>query len=236
MAMAAAVLAGAVTMRVTGMGFSLVAAPFLVLAMGPLEGVLVANLCGTVSALLNLTQLHRDVDWRRASWLAPAGLVGVLLGALTVHRLPAPVLAVVVSVMVLLGLLITTLGNRATLPPSPVVAGAAGLASGFMTATAAVGGPALVIYALATRWPQARFAATAQFYFAVLGTAAVVQLGGPPTLTLPGWLVLAAALTLGLVAGNVLARHLDGRQALRLVIAVATIGALLTLAQGLRAL
>ena len=106
-AMAAAVLAGAVTMRVTGMGFSLVAAPFLVLAVGPLEGVLVAHVCGTAAALLNLTQLHRDVDWRRAAWLVPAGLVGVLLGALTVGRLPAPVLAVVVSVLVLVGLLLT---------------------------------------------------------------------------------------------------------------------------------
>lgn len=177
-----------------------------------------------------------SLDWRRAGWLAPTGLAGVLLGGVTVHRLPTPLLAVVVSVMVLVGLLITVLGHRAVLSPSPVVAGVAGLASGFMTATAAVGGPALVIYALATRWAQARFAATAQLYFAVLGAAAVVQLGALPDLTLPGWLVLAAALALGLVVGNVLARHLDARQALRLVIAVAAVGALLTLVQGLRAL
>ena len=235
-AMVAAVLAGAITMRVTGMGFSLVAAPFLVLALGPREGVLVANVCGTVSALLNLTQLYRQVDWRRVAWLIPAGLAGVWLGGLVVHRLSAALLAVVVSVLVLIGLLLTVLGRRAVLSPSPVVAGAAGLAAGFMTATAAVGGPALVIYALATRWQQARFAATAQLYFAVLGGAAVVQLGGPPAIPLPGWLALAAALALGLVAGSVLARHLNAQQAMRLVVGVATLGALLSLVQGLRAL
>lgn len=39
-ALGAVILAGAFTMRSTGMGFSLVAAPFLVLVLGPFEGIL----------------------------------------------------------------------------------------------------------------------------------------------------------------------------------------------------
>lgn len=232
----AAVLVGAVTMRATGMGFSLVAAPFLTLALGPFEGILVANVCGTLSSLLNLTQVHRDIDWRRARLLVPAGLVGIVPGAIAVRLLPPAVLTVVVSVVVVLGLAVTVLARNLTVPNSPVVAGAGGLASGFMNVTAGVGGPGLVVYALATGWAHAGFAATAQVQFAVLGIASLASKQALPTLDLAGWLVLLGALALGLVAGNLLARHIDAPAAMRGVIAIAAVGACLALVQGIRAL
>ncbi len=235
-ALAAAVLVGAVTMRATGMGFSLVASPFLVLALGPFQGILVANVCGTASALLNLSQVHRDVEWRRALWVTPAGLVGIVPGAVAVHYLSLPVLAVVVSLVVIMGLAFTVIGRRIELPNSPVVAGVGGLASGFMNVTAAVGGPGLVIYALATRWSHQRFAATAQVHFAVLGIASLALKGAVPSLSLVGWLVLAAALAVGLLAGNLLASRIDGAKAMRWVILIATVGAVLSLIQGIRGL
>lgn len=234
--LAAAVLVGGVTMRATGMGFALVASPFLVLALGSFQGILVANVCGTASALLNLTQVHRNIDWRRARWVTSAGIVGVVPGAIAVRLLPAPVLTVVVSAVVLVGLALTVLGRRFTLPNSPVVAGAGGLVSGFMNVTAAVGGPGLVIYALATGWAHHRFAATAQVHFAVLGIASLAMKAAFPDLSWTGWLVLAGALALGLLGGNVLARHIDARKAMRLVIVIAGVGALLALGQGLRSL
>ena len=42
----AAVLIGSSMQRITGMGFALVAAPFLVLLLGPIDGVIVVNVCG----------------------------------------------------------------------------------------------------------------------------------------------------------------------------------------------
>ena len=235
-ALAAAVLVGAVTMRATGMGFSLVASPFLVLALGPFQGILVANVCGTASALLNLSQVHRDVEWRRARWVTPAGVVGVVPGAVAVHYLRSPVLAVMVSVVVILGLTFSVIGRDLALPNSPVVAGAGGLASGFMSVTAGVGGPGLVVYALATQWSHRRFAATAQVHFAVLGIASLAMKGAVPSLRPTGWLVLAGALGAGLVAGNLLARRIDGAKAMRGVIVIAAVGAFLALIQGVRAL
>jgi uncharacterized membrane protein YfcA len=232
----AAVLVGAVTMRVTGMGFALIAAPFLVLILGPLQGVLVSNTFGTVSAVLNLTQQYRDIDWRRARWLIPTGLIGVLPGAVAVHRLPLPVLAVVVSLIVLVGLALTVLGRRVSVLDSPVVAGISGFSSGLMTVTASVGGPALVVYALATKWQHSRFAATAQLHLGLLGAVSLAQAGALPALPWAGWLALAAALVLGLVAGAALARRIDGARAMRLVIVVAVLGAVLSLVEGIRSL
>lgn len=235
-ALAAAVLVGGATMRATGMGFALVASPFLVLALGPFQGILVANVCGTASAMLNLTQVHRDIDWRRARWVTPAGIIGVIPGAIAVRMLPAPVLTVVVSAIVLVGLAFTVVGRNLSLPNSPVAAGVGGLASGFMNVTAGVGGPGLVIYALATRWQHHRFAATAQVHFAVLGIASLAMKAALPSLSWTGWLVLAGALALGLLGGNLLARFIDGQRAMRLVILIAGVGAVLALVQGLSSL
>jgi uncharacterized membrane protein YfcA len=232
----AAVLVGAVTQRSTGMGFALVAAPFLVLLLGPFQGILVANVCGTVAALLNLTQVYRLVDWRRARWVIPAGVIGVVPGAVAVRTMPSAILAIVVSAVVLAGLAFTVFGQRLTFPNSPAVAGVGGLASGFMNVTAGVGGPGLVIYGLATNWEHSRFAATAQLHFAVLGGASLAFKAALPSVSWQGWVAMTAALVVGLAIGNVLAPRINGKQAMRLVVAIAAAGALIALIQAIRQL
>lgn len=235
-ALGGVILIGAATMRATGMGFALVVAPFLVLVLGPFEGILVTNVCGTVSAALNLSQVHRDIDWRRARWVIPAGVIGVIPGAYAVRTLPTAILAIGVSIIVLIGLAFTVIGRRIALPNSPVVAGAGGLASGFMNVTAGVGGPGLVVYALATRWEHTKFAATAQVHFAILGIASLAMKGAVPQMSLAGWVVTASALILGLFGGNLLARRIKAQSAMRLVIVIAGVGAILALLQGIRSL
>jgi uncharacterized membrane protein YfcA len=229
-----AVLAGAVTMRATGMGFALIASPFLALILGPFQGVLVTNVCGALSAMLNLTQVHRQIDWRRARLLIPAGVLGVVPGAIATRLLPSATLSIVVSGLVLLGLAATLLIRRVPVPDSPASAAAGGLTSGFMSAAAGVGGPGLVVYALATRWEYSSFAASAQMLFALQGIEALVLKQSWPQLNWAGWLVLLGALGVGLLAGNALARHVSGRTAMLVVIVVATLGALLALAQGIQ--
>ena len=230
---ALAVLAGAVAVRTTGMGFALLSSPFLVMALGPFEGILVTNVCGIVAALLNLTAVHADLDWRRAASVIPAGVVGTVPGALLVLWLPAPVLAISISLLVLVGLLFTLASRRLQVPNSPWVGAGGGFASGLMNVTAGVGGPGLVVYALATQWEHRRFAATAQLHFAVLGVAALIAKWSLPTLPLTGWAVLLALLVVGLVGGNVLARWVHGARAMRWVIVIAMAGALMSLTQGL---
>ena len=230
---ALAVLAGAVAVRTTGMGFALLSSPFLVMALGPFEGILVTNVCGIVAALLNLTAVHADLDWRRAASVIPAGVVGTVPGALLVLWLPAPVLAISISLLVIVGLLFTLASRRLQVPNSPWVGVGGGFASGLMNVTAGVGGPGLVVYALATQWEHRRFAATAQLHFAVLGVAALIAKWSLPTLPVVGWSALLALLVVGLVGGNVLARWVHGARAMRWVIVIAMAGALMSLTQGL---
>jgi uncharacterized protein len=79
--LAAAVSVGAGTQRITGLGFALVAAPFLVLLLGPFTGVLVVNVLGVAASVLVLAQVRRDVDLRRGVLLSAPALVAVVPGA-----------------------------------------------------------------------------------------------------------------------------------------------------------
>ena len=230
---ALAVLAGAVAVRTTGMGFALLSSPFLVMALGPFEGILVTNVCGIVAALLNLTVVHADLDWKRAASVIPAGIVGTIPGALLVLWLPPSVLAISISLLVIAGLLFTVASRRLQVPNSPWVGAGGGFTSGLMNVTAGVGGPGLVVYALATQWEHRRFAATAQLHFAVLGVAALLAKWSLPSLPVAGWAMLMGLLVIGLLGGNVLARWVHGARAMRWVIVIAMVGALISLTQGL---
>ncbi|MDO5663354.1 MAG: sulfite exporter TauE/SafE family protein [Brachybacterium sp.] len=235
LSLAAATFVGAVVQRSTGMGFALLASPFLMLVLGPFEGILVANLCGSASSALNLTQMWRDIDWRRAVVLVPMGVVGVLPGAIAVLLLPPGPLMIGVSLVVILGLTLT-LGLRGRrLPNSRALSATGGLASGFMTVSAGVGGPGVAIYAHATNWSHRPFAATAQLHFCALGIASLIAKWSVPSLSAPGWATLAAALLGGLLVGNILAPRISPSAAMTFVMAVAVGGSLLALARGVSA-
>lgn len=234
--LAGATFVGAVAQRSTGMGFALLAAPFLTLVLGPFEGILVANVAGTVAAALNLSQVWRDVEWRRALVLVPTGVLGVVPGAIVVLIAPSAPLMIGVSLVVIVGLASTLLLRGRTLPNSRSLAAAGGLASGFMNVTAGVGGPGVVVYARATAWPHRHFAATAQLHFLALGIASLTAKQALPTLPGIGWGALAVALLGGLLVGNRLALRIDAALAMRLVMIVATAGAMVALLRGLAAL
>src|SRR5699024_4526939 len=156
--------------------------------------------------------------------VVPAGLVGTVPGALLVLWLPAPVLAVAISQLVLGGLLVTS-GSRSRQVPNSYSGGAGGgSASGVKTVDAGVDGPGMVAYELATQWEHRGFAATAQLHFAVLGAAALVAKWSLPTLPVSGWALLLVMMVVGLLGGNVLARWVHGPRAMRWVIVVAMAG------------
>ena len=106
-----------------------------------------------------------------------------------------------------------------------------------MNVTAGVGGPGLVVYALATGWTHSGFAATAQVQFAVLGIASLaLEAGAAHPRAWSAGSCWSHPWRVGLVAGNLLASRIDGAEAMRGVIVIAAVGACLALAQGIRAL
>lgn len=230
--LAAAILVGAGTQRVTGLGFALVASPFVVLLTDPFNGVLLVNACGVLTSLVVLTRVWRDVDGRRAGLLLGPALLAVLPGAWVVRNLPAPVLAVVIGGLVLVALGVVLATGPARTPPGPGAALLAGAGSGFMSVTAGVGGPAITVYAVSAGWPQRSFAATAQLVFSAVGAASLVAKGGPPSLPATGWAAVGAALVVGILAGDRLSGRVLAHHARHAVVALALLGATVTVVKG----
>ena len=71
--MALSVCIGAVSQRATGMGFALLSAPFLVLVLGPLQGILAVNAASVLANSLILVQVWRDVELAAREAAGPDG-------------------------------------------------------------------------------------------------------------------------------------------------------------------
>lgn len=226
--LALAVLGGAGTQRITGLGFALVSAPFLVLLLGPFTGVLLANALSLGVNLVVLAQTWRAVEPRRALLLALPALVAVVPGAWVARTLPASLLAITVGGLVLVALVVVMVSERARVLRGTGGAITAGTISGFMNVTAGVGGPALSLYALSTRWEHRAFVATAQLYFALLNGGSIAAKGWP-ALTPLTWAVAGVSLALGIVVGHGLACVISAERARTLVAVLAVTGSLATI-------
>ncbi|NYE01760.1 hypothetical protein BJY21_002944 [Kineosphaera limosa] len=227
-----AIAAGAVTQRVTGIGFALTASPLLVLLLGPFAGVVLANVFGVAVAVLVLAATWRHVQWRRGLLLMIPALVAIVPGAWVARTLPAAWLEIIIGTMVLAALALVL--ARPELSPLRGRGGAAtaGAISGFMNVTAGVGGPIMAAYAIGSRWPQASFAATFQFYTIAVNASSVLAKGSPQVAA-PAYLAGAVGLACGLAAGQLLARHVTSAQARRFVVAIAVTGGAVTLGRGI---
>lgn len=232
LAMLVVVFAAAAVQRVAGVGFALIVAPILVLLQGP-QATALSNLLGASVCAVVLAGSWRDVDRRRALLLAPAGLLGVLPGVYLSRHLSQGPLQVTIGLIVLIGLGGAMVSRRLKLSPTTGTTLASGLASGFTTATAAVGGPALTFYAITTRWEQRSFAATVQISFLSQALLSLSLKGFAP---LPGVLpliALLAAMGAGTWTGLAVAGRVSAHSARTVAIVVALVGAAATTVKGL---
>lgn len=231
--LALAVFVGAATQRLTGLGFALVAAPMLVLVAGPLQGVLLSNALSLVINVVLAVMLRRDIDVRRAVLLAIPALIVVPIGAWVAARMSPALLSMMIG-----GLVVVALSAVVSAPGLRVRAGrgaaiGAGAASGFMNVTAGVGGPALSLYAIATRWHGAGFVASAQLYFALLNAGSLIAKGELPHLGTAGLVACTAGLVVGAVTGHLLAPHVAPSRVRQAIIVLAFAGALATVVRGM---
>ncbi|GAA3702220.1 TSUP family transporter [Zhihengliuella alba] len=233
------VLLGAVAQRVAGLGFAMLASPFLVLLLGPHVGVFLINVCGVVSSTLIIPRVWKDIDWSMFRWLTVASIAGSVPGVLAAAHMDSGPLSIFVGGVVLIALILSLSLSRADV----VVTGkapraVAGLASGLTNAMAGVGGPAVSAYAVLSRWPQRSFAATLQPFFACMGLVAVaaklaVDPSQAPALDWWMWGLIVVAIIAGILGGERLQRHVSDRSARIFVITIAFAGAIMALVEGL---
>ncbi len=235
------VLCGAVLQRVSGMGFAMVAGPFLVLLTGPLPGVLLVNLCGALTSFVILWRVRADIDWRRYAMLVPPALIGIGFGAWVVRSLPAAGIEIVIGILVILGMTASLFALRVPVVDGRAGVVAAGLVSGTMSAAAGTSGPAIAVYAVATRWDPRRFAATVQPYFATIATVSLVAklLFTPaslPDLSWAVWAVIVVGCAMGIAIGDWFAGRVPANRVRIIMIVLAYVGGTATLVRGITGL
>lgn len=222
-----AVGVGAAAQALTGFGFSLVSAPFLIAAATAPRGVQ-WNL--VLSAGLNVVLLagaFRRVRWADVGRLlvpAVAATVGVgLLARHANHR----ALTVAAGAVCLVATLLVATRWRPQRTPGPVGTALAGGISGAMNVTAGIGGPPVVMYSLTAGWPGDVARPTLQAFFLGINLVAIPSLG---TTSVPP--VLPVALLAGLGAGLFLARRVPESLVRSLVLLLAAVGSALAILRG----
>ncbi len=235
----AAVLVGAISQRVSGFGFALVVAPVLVLLIGPFDGVMVVNICGAASSTLILTRVWRSIDWRQYARLSIPAVIAIIPGSIVSVVLGGPWLQIVIGIILVVALTVSLQVTRAdrVYGNQPAALGS-GAASGFMSATAGISGPAVSIYGILTRWDQASFAATLQPYFITLGVTSFITkivAGGGRLPDIDGWIwVLVIVCTVvGLTIGETISNRISSAAARRAVVVVSYLGGLAAIIDGL---
>lgn len=227
-----AVTVGALLQRATGLGFTLVAGPFLILILDPYHGVVLANLLSLLTNGIVLFTTIRRTDVRLAVHLSVGAILAVPAGAWITTTLAPAVLMIVVGAVCTAATAAVALNRPFTALRRPAGAVAAGVASGFSNVTAGVGGPALAIFAISTGWAQATFVPTVQVVGAVTNVGSLLA---KHQARLPLSLVLGCSVgvTVGAVLGQLLSRHLPERVGRRIVIALAIVGGVLSVAKGI---
>ncbi|GAA2170465.1 sulfite exporter TauE/SafE family protein [Agrococcus versicolor] len=229
-AIAGIVLLGAVTQRIAGIGFGLVASPLLVLLLGPLQGVVLTNVFGLATALVAVAGTIRVIEWRRI--LPIAAVVAIVPGAILARAIAGPTLSVVAGCLVLAALAISVAAQRIRgLDRWPGLVAAGGL-GGVMNVLAGVGGPAVTAYAIASRWEHRAFSTSIQAYLVIVCAASLLMRGTLPTLTIVEWLAAFAALGAGVVLGQWLSRRVAARAGRIACVSVATLGGIAVIVTG----
>lgn len=234
----AAIFVGSMMQRVSGMGLGLLGGPVLTLVAGPVAGILVINVVATVNAVMQAITVRENIDWKKFWLIGPVMALGALPGAWVVHNTPAGPLQMIVGGLVLLALLMTSRMPDTVRIDGPQYAVAAGMAGGFMNTLAGIAGPAITVYAQASRWPSRTFAATLQPLFFVSGALSLTfkEIGAEQSIfsTAPVmlWPICLVALVVGIAVGTRIARRVPLERGRSLAVFLATVGAGVTLVRG----
>lgn len=232
LALAGIVLAGSTMQRMTGMGFALVAVPALVLLIGPAEGVALSNCAAGAISAVGLIDTWRKVRLTAMAPLVAAAACTVPAGAWALGHVPEPALLTGMGLLVTAA--VAVIGSGVRVPALRGRGGAvtAGAASGFMNASAGVGGPAVSLYAVNAEWSVAEFVPNAQFYGLVVNVLSLAAKGAPQ-LAAPVWALAGAGMAVGTLAGRVLADRVPERWARLTILLLALAGGLTTLGKGI---
>ncbi|MDJ1114337.1 sulfite exporter TauE/SafE family protein [Microbacterium dauci] len=185
-----------------------------------------------VGDMFALWMYRQHADWRSLIRLAPAVIVGLLVGVAFMAFADDDWVRRVIGV-ILLAVVAVTLWRRRARPDAVrsgrVAAAAYGSLGGFTTMVANAAGPVMSMYFLASRFEVKAFLGTAAWFFAIINITKVPFSAGLGLITPQGLLidaVLVPLVVIGAFGGRAIASRVPQRLFDRLVIAFTIAGAL----------
>jgi hypothetical protein len=233
-AIALAVFAAAVVRGFTGFGFALAAVPLLGLALPPSQSVPLAVGLQVCVGLIDLPKAKRGCHWASLRWLIVGTLVGSPVGVLALAVAPPSAARLAIALICVVGTLLLVRGFRFGAPARRGEALGVGMASGLFNGLAAMPGPPVVAFYLATALSAAEVRASLLIFFLVasLSNAASLVAAGLVGPTLPVPLLFGLPLMLiGSALGERLFRGAGGHRHRSVSIALLGIVAVVSAAQ-----
>lgn len=219
----------------SGFGFMLVLVPALSLFVGPVDGVILANLVSPFQGVIMFLLLRRHVVWSTLTVLLIAGAIGMPLGMLGLLFLPVVMVRVAIAVSVLAGAAAMWRGMRIH-RQGAAVEGTVGFLSGALKTGAGINGPPVVLYLQGSGMEPLPFRATLSAFFFLSNLMALVAVMGSGQLT--GARVTTAVIALpflvaGALSGNRLFEFVSADLFRRLVLGLLVAGSIAVLLSAL---
>ena len=217
-----AVFFAALIQSTTGIGFGLIATPFLLIALAGPQAVQITVILSLGMSVMLCVRTYRDCDVKVLRTLIIGGVVGLpfgLAGFLFLDLLWLKMLAGAVVLLFAISIVWQPVtAATESKPSSPILLGAS-ILSGAMAVCLAMPGPA-VIGSLREHCESDRSVRSTIFAYFVLAYVAAfgLQLGfadiSTETMTETMWisLILAPAMVIGISAGHILAPRLSPKQ------------------------
>ncbi|HJF15110.1 MAG TPA: sulfite exporter TauE/SafE family protein [Enteractinococcus helveticum] len=225
--------------RITGLGFAMLTAPFAVVALGTHQGIMLITALAVIASLFMLPGMWRDIDWSRVGWIGIPATLSIIPAAWLGAQIDGAIIYLLVGALVIVGLsgALFMRGNS-----QPVTSHGAqiltGVGAGAGSVLAGIGGPAMTIFGVLSRWPVASFAASLQPMWVMIASATLAGRSWFMGSTLPElswwmWLLAVVGIAVGMWAGQrALGKVKDG-VVFGIVIVLAMIGAILSVITGI---
>lgn len=226
------VAVGATVQIITGTGFALVCAPFLLLMLGHDVGVRAVLMLSVGLNAYLLTVTIRHVRWKDAlSLLLPAAVL-VVPAVFVVNAVRGPALTIAAGVVILIAALLVAGGREIRVIDSAGGVFLVGAVSGVFTIVAGVSGPPVTLLAVQRKWSPDVTRATMQAFFLPFNVLALFLLGPVDADLSKVWWAIGGCI-LGLLAGSFSARRIPASTVRWAMLAVAAAGGAWLTASGI---
>ncbi len=197
---------------VTGFGYAVVAAPFLLLFLDAKVVVALMIVTGTLNNFPMLWQTRKDGDNRLVIEVFLFSLIGLIPGAYLLKIIDTELLKLIIGIIILLVACVMSRDIRFKVRRQRLARGIASMLAGFMGGTTSMNGPAILIYFLNENMEKALMRATLVRFFFLSNITTLTLMFSFGTLTkeiLLDGLIYFPAVVLGSLLGEKTFRHIS---------------------------